>query len=483
MARILAAAVNCENPAEDGSPCGECARCISIASDSSMDVIEIDAASNNKVENMRTLVEGVSYPPTEGKYKVYIIDEAHMITTDAFNALLKTLEEPPSYVIFILATTDVHKVPVTILSRCQRYDFKRISIDTIMDRMRELNGRDGHDVEEKGLLYIARRADGSMRDALSLLDQCISFFPQGTVTHDQVLDVLGAVDTEEFSNMLRMIHAQDVGGVMHRVENVVMSGRDLYQFTSDLIWYLRNLMLLKAAEDMEDTLNISSDNLKRLKEEADIFDVNVLIRYIHILSDLCNEMRGSSQKRALLEVSLIRIMKPQSDDDFTAIVDRLLVLEQQVQTGVVVSAEAGTAIGETKEDGPGDPAGVRRQSFPEAVEEDIKKAASMWERIVNDADPMTRSLLRMAYVTVSEDGRKLMLIFDEADKTQATAYKQLSQDRSREEVAHLVAEHVGAEVSIELHLNSSILDRAHMFEDAVTRFANAAGMEIEEEDF
>ena len=175
VAKIFAKAVNCEHPI-DGSPCGECAMCKAIASGASMNVIEIDAASNNGVDNIREIREEVSYRPTEGRYKVYIIDEVHMLSIGAFNALLKTLEEPPEYVIFILATTEAHKIPITILSRCQRYDFKRISIETISARLRELIDKEQWDVEEKAVRYIAKMADGSMRDSLSLLDQCVAFY-------------------------------------------------------------------------------------------------------------------------------------------------------------------------------------------------------------------------------------------------------------------------------------------------------------------
>ncbi|MBP5297922.1 MAG: DNA polymerase III subunit gamma/tau, partial [Lachnospiraceae bacterium] len=194
VAKIFARAVNCENPV-DGNPCGECPTCKAIASGAAMNVMEIDAASNNGVDNIRDIVEEVSYSPALGKYKVYIIDEVHMLSIGAFNALLKTLEEPPSYVIFILATTEVHKIPITILSRCQRYDFRRIGIDVISDRLKELVDKENVVVEEKALKYIAKVADGSMRDALSLLDQCIAFHLGKDLTYDMVLDVLGAVDT------------------------------------------------------------------------------------------------------------------------------------------------------------------------------------------------------------------------------------------------------------------------------------------------
>ncbi len=190
IAKIFAKAVNCEHPV-NGSPCGQCDTCKNIAAGRSMNVVEIDAASNNGVENIREIREQVQYPPTEGRYRVYIIDEVHMLSTGAFNALLKTLEEPPSYVIFILATTEVHKIPITVLSRCQRYDFKRITIETIAVRLRELADAEQIPVEEKALAYIAKAADGSMRDALSLLDQCVAFHFGSLLTYDNVLEVLG----------------------------------------------------------------------------------------------------------------------------------------------------------------------------------------------------------------------------------------------------------------------------------------------------
>ena len=219
VAKIFAKAVNCEHPV-NGSPCGECAMCRSIAAGTSMNVIEIDAASNNGVDNIREIREEVAYRPTEGKYKVYIIDEVHMLSIGAFNALLKTLEEPPEYVIFILATTEVHKIPITILSRCQHYDFKRISIETITDRMRDLMQEEQVEVEEKALRYVAKAADGSMRDALSLLDQCIAFYLGQKLTYDNVLEVLGAVDTDVFSRLLRSVIRRDVPKVLDIVDDL-----------------------------------------------------------------------------------------------------------------------------------------------------------------------------------------------------------------------------------------------------------------------
>ena len=333
VAKIFAKAVNCEHPI-DGSPCGECAMCKAIASGASMNVIEIDAASNNGVDNIREIREEVSYRPTEGRYKVYIIDEVHMLSIGAFNALLKTLEEPPEYVIFILATTEAHKIPITILSRCQRYDFKRISIETISARLRELIDKEQWDVEEKAVRYIAKMADGSMRDSLSLLDQCVAFYIGEKLTYDHVLEVLGAVDTEVFSRLLRELLAMDVHKVIETVDELVMQGRELSQLAADFTWYLRNLLLVKSSDNMEDVLDVSTENLVQLKEEAQMIDNETLIRYIRIFSDLTNQLKYASQKRVLLEVTLIKLCKPEMDRNPDALLDRIRAIEKQLEEGL-----------------------------------------------------------------------------------------------------------------------------------------------------
>ena len=271
VAKILAKAVNCEHPV-DGSPCNACPSCQAIQAGRSTNVIEIDAASNNGVDNIREIREEVSYRPTQGRYKVYIIDEVHMLSTGAFNALLKTLEEPPEYVIFILATTEANKIPVTILSRCQRYDFRRITIDTISARLKDLMEREGVEAEEKALRYVARKADGSMRDALSLLDQCIAFYMGETLTYDKVLDVLGTVDTEEFSRLLRNVMASNVAGSIRQLEKLTAAGKEMGQLVSDFTWYMRNLLLVKTSEDLEDVLDVSGETLQRLREESGMRD-------------------------------------------------------------------------------------------------------------------------------------------------------------------------------------------------------------------
>ena len=333
IAKILARAVNCESPV-DGSPCGQCASCKQIAAGTSLNVVEIDAASNNGVENIREIRDQVQYPPTEGRYRVYIIDEVHMLSTGAFNALLKTLEEPPSYVIFILATTEVHKIPITVLSRCQRYDFRRITVDTIAARLKELTDAEGMPVEEKALRYVAKAGDGSMRDALSLLDQCAAFHFGETLTYEHVLDVLGAVDNSVFRELFRAVVGGQTKECILKLEEMVIQGRELTQFVVDFIWFLRNLLLLKTAEDAEDLLDMSEDNLKLLREDAKLADESTLMRYIRVFSELSNQIRFASQKRVLIELAFIKLTKPEMEQSLDSVLERLAALERQVENGI-----------------------------------------------------------------------------------------------------------------------------------------------------
>lgn len=335
VAKIFAKAVNCEHPV-DGSPCGECPTCKAIAEGRSMNVIEIDAASNNGVDNIREIRDEVQYSPTEGRYKVYIIDEVHMLSIGAFNALLKTLEEPPAYVIFILATTEAHKIPVTILSRCQRYDFHRISIETIAGRLSQLMEAEHINVEEKAIRYVAKAADGSMRDALSLLDQCIAFYLGQDLKYENVLEVLGAVDTAVFAEMLSYILKADTYACMQLLEQIIMQGRDLGQFVSDFVWYLRNLLLVKTTDDeakAEDIIDVSADNLEQLKKDSKQVDVDTLMRYIRVLSELANELKFSTQKRIKVEVTLIKLTRPAMEQrqDMGDVISRITLLEQEMQ--------------------------------------------------------------------------------------------------------------------------------------------------------
>ena len=312
VAKVFAKAVNCENP-RNGSPCNECEMCRRINAGNSLNVIEIDAASNNGVDNIRQIVEEVTYRPAEGRYRVYIIDEVHMLSGGAFNALLKTLEEPPEYVIFILATTEVHKIPVTILSRCQRYDFHRIGLDVITARLEELTGREGIEAERKGLQYIARSSEGAMRDALSMLDQCASFLTGQKLTYEKVLDVLGAADTSVFGSLLKAMAQSDTVSVINQFEELIAGGRDAAQFVTDFTWYLRNLLILKKTdENASDLIDMPAEQIREMTEIADLIPENAVIRYIRELSGLMSALRSSQDARIRIEVTLIRLCRPES---------------------------------------------------------------------------------------------------------------------------------------------------------------------------
>jgi len=404
IAKIFAKAANCENP-QDGSPCGECEICRKIAAGTGMNVIEIDAASNNGVDNIREIVEEVNYSPAEGKYKVYIIDEVHMLSTGAFNALLKTLEEPPSYVIFILATTESHKIPITILSRCQRYDFKRIGMDTIGDRIRELVAAESVDIEDAAINHIAKVADGSMRDALSLLDQCIAFHYNEKLTYEKVLNVLGSVDTGVFADLLECVIDKNITGAIGILDEIVVQGRDLTQFVTDFTWYLRNLMLAKSSEVSPDTLEISAEALARMKKEAERVELNTIFRYIRIFSELAGNMRYASQKRIMIEVAIIKLCKPQMETGMDSLLERIRDIENQLASGVVaVSPAAVSGGGEFPVQAQSKP----KVQLPKALPEDIHIVMKNWSAIKDMMDQPFKSYLQDVYLSI--DGETLLLV-------------------------------------------------------------------------
>jgi len=413
-----------------------------------MNVVEIDAASNNGVENIRDIREQVQYPPTEGKYRVYIIDEVHMLSIGAFNALLKTLEEPPSYVIFILATTEVHKIPITILSRCQRYDFKRISLETIAGRLRQLTEAENIETEDKALMYIAKAADGSLRDALSLLDQCVAFHYGKLLTYENVLDVLGAVDSGVFSSMFNAVIEGRTKDCITQLEEIVIQGRELGQFVTDFIWYLRNLLLIQSADDAEGLLDMSEENLKQLKEDSTKTDGNTLMRYIRVLSELSNQLRYASQKRVMVEVALIKLTRPSMEPDLDSILQRLKQLEAAVEdleaggfmpkTGVPVqmgmapantgmqgvqSQMAGTSVqaaagaqgipgGNVSEAAGAAIAPPNQVSLPPAQLEDLNLIRNEWAKIIRSAGGSARACFRDTVVEPGGEGCLTIVFLD-----------------------------------------------------------------------
>ena len=486
VAKIFAKAVNCEHPVE-GSPCGECAMCRSIAAGTSMNVIEIDAASNNGVDSIREIREEVTYRPTEGRYKVYIIDEVHMLSIGAFNALLKTLEEPPEYVIFILATTEIHKIPVTILSRCQHYDFKRISIETITGRMKELMDTEKVEVEDRALTYIAKAADGSMRDALSLLDQCIAFYLGQRLTYDNVLEVLGAVDTDVFSRLLRKILERDVAGVLDIVEDLVMMGRELTQLASDFTWYLRNLLLLKTSDNIEDVLDVSTENMAQLKEEAQMIETDMLFRYIRIFSELSGQLKYSTQKRVMLEVALIKMCVPAMETDQNSVLDRIRAVEEKqeelarglengtaqkvvyVNGSQVWDGESGT-YGSSADGARG--YGDAKKELPTAIPEDIQEVVKNFRSIADEASGMIRGYLKKARLSLGGDNRLLIVLPD------SLGASVVGREDHIQELTGLIEQRIGKKVEIDVRC----VEEGRHFEDTFVDIEQKINMEITVED-
>ena len=485
IAKIFARAVNCEHPV-DGNPCNECATCRAISAGASMNVIEIDAASNNGVDNIREIREEVAYRPADGKYKVYIIDEVHMLSIGAFNALLKTLEEPPSYVIFILATTEAHKIPVTILSRCQRYDFRRIGQDTILERLQELMEAEQVEAEEKALRYIAKKGDGSLRDSLSLLDQCIAFYLGEKLTYDRVLEVLGAVDTEVFSDLLRKILKEQIVEVISSLEKLIMQGRDLTQFVNDFTWYMRNLMLIKASDDMEDVLDVSSENLVQLREEAAMIRSDTLMRYIRIFSELGNSIRYSTNKRVQIELALIKLCRPEAEKDEISMLERVRRLERMLEEGMAAGWSGGqntghgggsyndqrqeemygggmpldyyvsgnyenadAAYGESSAQNDFAPAGAAPR-YQKAAPEDLQKVRSAWKSIVSATSGMFRVVLSAAepkFNSQNADDGRLFVVFADF-----LAERYLTNQDRKTELEQIIAEKTGRQVEVKFVL-------------------------------
>lgn len=330
-AKIFARAVNCLNN-NDGNPCNECEICRGILNDTIMDVVEMDAASNNSVDDIRELREKVKYSPSKGKYKVYIIDEVHMLSKGAFNALLKTLEEPPEHLLFILATTEPQRIPATILSRCQRFDFKRITTNDIVKNMREICTQLGIDVEDKSLHLIAKNSDGAMRDALSILDQCVSF-TDGKITYEYVLSILGIVNNDFLFEISNTIIKKDIDATLGLIDQVVQSGKDINQFIKNLIMHFRNLMIAKSTNKIQNIIDGSDEYITQLKEQAELVELDEIIRYINILSETEVQSKWASQPRVTLEIGIIKLLDPATDTSIEGLYQRVKQLENMIKDG------------------------------------------------------------------------------------------------------------------------------------------------------
>ena len=343
-AKVMAKALNCFN-IQDGEPCNECEMCKKINEGLSMDVTELDAASNNGIDRIRDIIDDTKYPPQEGKYKIYILDEVHMLSGGAVNAFLKTLEEPPSNVIFILATTDPQKLPINILSRCKRFDFKRINQKDISDRLRKITESQNVSVDEKSLDLIARVADGAMRDSLSILDQAIAM-GDNNIKYDDLISILGLVTNEYLFDITNSIVERNIEKAMVIIDKLVFSGKDIHLFIKDLIGHFRNLLMVKVSNTPEEILDMSLENIELIqsgtnvtakiaKEQGKKIRIEEIMRGIRILQEGEANSKVSKQSRLYLELSIIKMCKIEYDTSSEVMLARINKLEESLKSGKI----------------------------------------------------------------------------------------------------------------------------------------------------
>ena len=313
IARIFARAVNCQNNV-NGSPCGECETCKNLENQSDINVIEIDAASNNRVDDIREIREKVKFLPVGSKYKVYIIDEVHMLTDSAFNALLKTLEEPPSHVIFILATTEAHKLPATILSRCVRFDFRLVSLEDLTKLLEDILDKEEISYDSEALKLIAVAGEGSVRDTLSIAD-CVVAYSDKKVTKESVLKVLGTTDHELLVEYFNLIGNKDIGGILEEINKIDNNGKNLSVFVKDLSKHARNLLICKSCQNPNEILNLPNNAYNMMKEQANKFDEKTLIYFMQTFGGAENELRYTLSPRLLLETLTLSVLSGESQND------------------------------------------------------------------------------------------------------------------------------------------------------------------------
>ena len=443
-AKVFARAVNCEHP-ENGDPCGECATCRALSEESSLDILEIDAASNNGVDEIRDLREKVKYPPQVGRYRVYIIDEVHMLSSGAFNALLKTLEEPPAYVVFILATTEPQKLPATILSRCQRFDFHRIPMNQIIARMRVAVEQEGIAAEDAALARIARAAEGGMRDAWSIMDMCLGYAQEdgAGLTEALVLRVLGAADRGFLFDFADRLIGADAAGALEMIDGMMRMGREVQVFVRDVSAHLRALMLADVCgeEHAADLLDVTQEDAAAYVAQARRTSHTRLMRMLDLFLASETDMKWASQPRFALETAAIRACEPEESLQLEALVARVDELERKLREGVVVAQQAAAPASKNAA-----PAAQAAAAAPVPAKETPKGPAPDAERIWQEAvkklkqKPQLFGMVRFGRLASAENG-VFTVVYEKA--TGGAYVKMLSMDDKNAQVAQALSEAAG----------------------------------------
>lgn len=409
-AKILAKAVNCEHPV-NGSPCGECAACRAIEEGSATDVLEMDAASNNGVDNIRDIRDEVVYAPSSLRYRVYIIDEVHMLSVSAFNALLKTLEEPPEHVVFILATTELHKLPATIISRCQRFDFRRISLDALTGRLIYIAGQERIELEPEAARMLAKLAQGGMRDAISLLELCAGYHCK--ITPAVVTEAVGMTGRDAMLRTAEAVAAKDYDSLFAQVDEVVRSSKDLLVFWQDLISLWRDMLVVKATPKAAAYLDLTDSEEGQLRAAAEAFRRETLLYHCRLLEDALFAMqKANAVKRVVAELTLTRMCDESMDTSNEALLSRLAKLEDRVALGVPVSAAPSQKPEDTGKAEPPAERAAKPQAKPvgaDAPQEEkrILRPFRAWTELISRVgqnDPMLSSFCRGAEAYTTEDG-------------------------------------------------------------------------------
>ncbi len=445
-AKVFARAVNCETP-DRGEPCGTCATCRALSAESSLDILEIDAASNNGVDEIRDLREKVKYPPQTGRYRVYIIDEVHMLSQGAFNALLKTLEEPPSYVVFILATTEPQKLPATILSRCQRFDFGRIPSHLIVERLHVALEEGGIRAQEAALARIARAAEGGMRDAWSIMDMCLGYAQEGDegLTEDLVLQVLGAADRRFLFAFADRLIGSDAAGALSLIDEMMRAGREVQVFVRDVSAHLRALMLADVcgAQDAAQLLEVTQEDAEEYVAQARRTSHTRLMRMLDLFLASETDMKWAAQPRFALEAAALRACAPEESIQIEALIARVDELERKLREGVVMAAPTGGK----KASGKPAAEAAAQETAPQPVQKEAPKGpAPEAERVWQDAvrllkqKPQMYGMVRFGRLATSENGL-FTVVYDKA--TGGMYVKLLSMPDKNAEVAAALSQAAG----------------------------------------
>ncbi|GAA0701578.1 DNA polymerase III subunit gamma/tau [Paraclostridium ghonii] len=454
-AKIFARALNCPNSIGE-EPCNECEVCKDILNDNIIDVIEIDAASNNSVDDIREIRENVKYTPAKCKYKVYIIDEVHMLSQGAFNALLKTLEEPPSYVIFILATTEPHKIPATILSRCQRFDFKRVTVKDMACRMKEICDDVDVEVDDRALNLIARNSQGALRDALSILDQCMSF-SENNIDYKDVVDLLGTVNIEQLFEMADYVIKEDTKKCLEILNEFVVWGKDIKNLIDDLIDHFRNLMVCKVSNDLDEIISLPEEIVDQLKYQAETIEINDIIRILNILSTTQDAIKVSSNPRVLAEVSIMKLSQPMFDDSKESLLKRISTLEDTIRSGKININNNVEKENQSESKDILEKCEVINEEevfYEEVKSEDVELIEKSWENILahikKDKNMPVYAILREAR-EFNVSTNNLYIVFDD---NFGFAKNKLSDDKTRGYIEDVIREILNRSFSIKIILKS-----------------------------